>query len=161
MTERIINVVLIVSGISLAIVIVVNSPAVQDILVPDWIHSPSEPAEPAPRIEGLSLERLGTREEEEAREAERLMRSRDAEAARATARIDARSVTADEYRQLSTGTTYREAVAIIGFRGEELSRVDLAGTTTIMYQWMNADGSNMNAMFQNDQLVQKAQFGLR
>jgi hypothetical protein len=30
-----------------------------------------------------------------------------------------------------------------------------------MYAWQNADGSNMNAMFQNDRLISKAQFGLR
>jgi hypothetical protein len=31
-----------------------------------------------------------------------------------------------------------------------------------MYQWSNTSGfANMNAMFQNDALVTKAQFGLR
>ena len=30
-----------------------------------------------------------------------------------------------------------------------------------MYMWQNSDGSNMNAMFQNDKLVNKAQFGLK
>ncbi len=37
----------------------------------------------------------------------------------------------------------------------------MPGIKTVMHQWMNSDGSNMNAMFQNDKLVQKAQFGLR
>jgi hypothetical protein len=32
---------------------------------------------------------------------------------------------------------------------------------TVMYQWVNSNGSNMNAMFQNDKLNQKAQFGLK
>jgi len=32
---------------------------------------------------------------------------------------------------------------------------------TVMYQWQNRDGSNMNAMFQNDSLMCKAQYGLR
>lgn len=31
----------------------------------------------------------------------------------------------------------------------------------VMYQWVNSNGSNMNTMFQNDRLIQKAQFGLR
>jgi TM2 domain-containing membrane protein YozV len=34
------------------------------------------------------------------------------------------------------------------------------GYTTIMYSWKNPDGSNMSAMFQNGELVSKAQFGL-
>ena len=36
----------------------------------------------------------------------------------------------------------------------------MAGVSSVMYQWVNADGSNMNAMFQNDRLVSKAQMGL-
>jgi hypothetical protein len=30
-----------------------------------------------------------------------------------------------------------------------------------MYSWQNDSGSNMNAMFQNGKLVNKAQLGLR
>lgn len=50
---------------------------------------------------------------------------------------------------------------MIGSPGEEAARSSLAGYTTVMYSWKNANGSNMNAMFQNDRLVTKAQFGLR
>jgi hypothetical protein len=71
-----------------------------------------------------------------------------------------RVLTMAKYRQLETGMTYRQAVGIIGADGEELSHTDLANYTTVMYAWKNPDGSNMNAMFQNDRLVNKAQFGL-
>jgi hypothetical protein len=71
------------------------------------------------------------------------------------------AVTKSEYDALQTGMSYEQAVRIIGQTGEELSRNDLAGFTTVMYQWQNADGSNMNAMFQNGGMVQKAQFGLK
>lgn len=37
----------------------------------------------------------------------------------------------------------------------------MASIETVMYQWVNRNGSNMNAMFQNNKLVQKAQFGLK
>jgi len=57
--------------------------------------------------------------------------------------------------------SYSEVRRIIGAPGEEVSRSDLAGLTTVMYSWINSNGSNMNAMFQNDELIQKAQFGLR
>lgn len=70
-------------------------------------------------------------------------------------------VTMASYQQLQTGMSYDQAVAIIGSPGEEVSRNDIAGISTVMYSWSNPDGSNMNAMFQDSALVQKAQFGLR
>ena len=73
---------------------------------------------------------------------------------------DASTVTAAEYMAIQTGMSYREVIGIIGFPGEEISRADIAGYTTVMYQWTNRNGSNMNAMFQNGALVTKAQFGL-
>jgi hypothetical protein len=65
------------------------------------------------------------------------------------------------YLRISEGMTYREVVAILGEPGEEMSRSDIAGITTVMYGWKRWNGANMNAMFQNDALVTKAQFGLK
>ena len=77
-------------------------------------------------------------------------------------------VTASEFRQIGSGMSYSQVTRIIGASGEEVSRNYMEGVPgvmesvdTVLYQWINADGSNMNAMFQNDELVQKAQFGLR
>lgn len=70
-------------------------------------------------------------------------------------------VTKADFDAIQPGMSYAQVSGMIRSSGEELSRVDLAGHTTIMYSWKNADGSNMNAMFQNDALVSKAQFGLR
>lgn len=76
-------------------------------------------------------------------------------------------VTAAAYQRVSTGMSYDEVVRIIGHPGEELSRSEIGATpgvmealTTVMYAWTNPDGTNMNAMFQNDELIQKAQLGL-
>ena len=69
-------------------------------------------------------------------------------------------VTKAEYDQIREGMTYEHVRSIIGAPGEELSRSDLAGFTTVMYSCADANGSNMNAMFQNNRLVNKAQFGL-
>ncbi|MFN2427119.1 MAG: hypothetical protein ABR587_11810 [Candidatus Binatia bacterium] len=66
-----------------------------------------------------------------------------------------------EYERLREGMTYSDAVGIIGASGQELSRSDIAGYSTVMYSWSNSNGSNMNAMFQNGRLANKAQFGLR
>ncbi len=70
-------------------------------------------------------------------------------------------VTMAEYEQIKEGMWYGTALGIIGSPAEEISRSDIAGYKTVMYSWANTDGTNMTAMFQNDKLVTKAQFGLR
>ena len=69
-------------------------------------------------------------------------------------------MTKSQFDQISEGMTYEQVAAIIGHRGNEISRVDIGGIDTVMYAWQNSNGSNMNAMFQNDRLESKAQFGL-
>lgn len=80
---------------------------------------------------------------------------------------DRRLVTFQHYERIRVGMPYSEVRSIIGSGGREVSRNQLDGVpgaapaiSTVMYQWENADGSNMNAMFQNDALIQKAQSGL-
>ena len=65
------------------------------------------------------------------------------------------------YSSLQTGITYANAIGILGDPGVEVSSNQIAGFKTVMYSWKNANGSNMNAMFQNDALIQKAQSGLK
>ena len=69
-------------------------------------------------------------------------------------------LTAEKFAAIKTGMSYAQVKKIIGFEGAELSRSELAGYVTVMYSWSNPGGSNMNAMFQNGKLIQKAQFGL-
>jgi Domain of Unknown Function with PDB structure (DUF3862) len=70
-------------------------------------------------------------------------------------------VTMEEFNKIKNGMTYEEVVKIIGFEGTEMSSSEIGGIKTIMYSWQNDDGSNMNAMFQNNKLNTKAQFGLK
>ncbi len=72
-----------------------------------------------------------------------------------------------QYQQIQHGMSYSQVANIIGWAGEELANVRtdiLPGVTpsvdTRMYSWNNGDGSSMNAMFQNDRLISKGQFGL-
>ncbi|MGO6699235.1 hypothetical protein ACC699_17015 [Rhizobium ruizarguesonis] len=65
------------------------------------------------------------------------------------------------YDALYTGMSYGHAVATIGCEGEELSSSEFSGIKTVMYMWNGAGIGNMNAMFQRDGLVSKAQFGLK
>ncbi len=78
-----------------------------------------------------------------------------------------RIVTYDHYQRIREGMSYSAVCSTIGTGGQEVSRNRFDGVpgaapaiSTVMYQWENADGSNMNAIFQNDSLVQKAQSGL-
>lgn len=64
------------------------------------------------------------------------------------------------YDQIQEGMSYSDVVRIIGVAGTEQSRSTFAGITTVLYGWSNSNGSNMNAMFQNDKLITKAQVGL-
>lgn len=68
----------------------------------------------------------------------------------------------EKYFKVEPGMTYKEVVAILGPPDQELSRSEMAGYTTVMYMWEGTTlGANMNAMFQNGKLANKAQFGLR
>jgi hypothetical protein len=73
-------------------------------------------------------------------------------------------MTLAKYNALKTGMTYEEVVKVIGREGEELSRNEIAGITTVIYQWQNkslADLGGANAMFQNNNLIEKSQFNLK
>jgi len=72
-------------------------------------------------------------------------------------------VTMENYNKLQTGMTYEQVVSILGEEGKEMSSNDIAGYKNVMYLWKAGGFSvgNMNAMFQNGALVQKAQFELQ
>jgi hypothetical protein len=77
-------------------------------------------------------------------------------------------VTFDKYQRIQPGMSYQQVKSIIGAEGEEISSNFMEGVPgvmpslkTVMYQWFNSNGTGMNAMFQNDKLMQKSQFGIR
>lgn len=70
-------------------------------------------------------------------------------------------VTLAEYEQAETGMSYEKVVAVVGASGQEMSRSEADGYSVVMYYWSNDNGSNMNAMFENGKLSNKAQVGLR
>ena len=146
------------------------------------VAAPSPTSKPTPkptesrsqRRARVALERKQKREakarkiaEEKAEErrlvAERERQAKEQEATEAREAEAARTdgvVSMAEYNQIRSGMSYSQVTDIIG-DGTEMSRSDMAGYTTVMYSWENPSGfGNMNAMFQNDRLIQKAQFGL-
>ncbi len=78
------------------------------------------------------------------------------------------NVTFAQYNQIQVGMSYEQVFSIIGKHGEEMAQNRIEGVpgimtsiSTVMYQWTNGNGSGMNAIFQNNKLMQKAQFGLK
>jgi len=69
-------------------------------------------------------------------------------------------ITRAKYDSLNFGDSYSTAVSLMGEPGEKLSESKVMNIDTVMYGWKNSDGSNMNAMFQNDRLINKAQLSL-
>lgn len=75
-------------------------------------------------------------------------------------RIAGTALTMANYEVVRIGMSYDQVVGILG-GGTEISRSELAGYTTVMYVWRDSTRAKMNAMFQNDRLVNKFQFELR
>lgn len=70
-------------------------------------------------------------------------------------------ITMAKYNQIKTGMSYRQVVGILGKEGTEVTSNKVMGITTVMYQWDAGFMANMNATFQNDKLMSKAQLGLK
>jgi hypothetical protein len=70
------------------------------------------------------------------------------------------NVTKAKYNSVQAGMSYDQVRELMGQPGEEISRSEIGGYVSVMYIWKNSDGSNMNALFQNGKLLNKAQFGL-
>jgi hypothetical protein len=70
------------------------------------------------------------------------------------------AVSMAKYEQVKTGMALAEVEKILG-KGIETSRMDAMGTTTVSYNWKNSNGSSMSAVFQNDLVTSKMQFGLK
>lgn len=58
--------------------------------------------------------------------------------------------------------SYTEVVRVLGEPGIEMARSEVAGYSTVSYQWKAKQGvGNMIVMFQNNKLVSKAQAMLK
>ena len=69
-------------------------------------------------------------------------------------------VTLEQFNNVKEGMSYEEVVGILG-EGEVISVTKIFDITTIMYDWVNKDGSNMNATFSSNSLSVKSQFNLK
>lgn len=69
-------------------------------------------------------------------------------------------ITLDKYNQVTEGMTYDEVKAILG-EGQLTSQTKIMDIESIIYSWINKDGSNANFTFSGDKLDMKAQFNLK
>ena len=69
-------------------------------------------------------------------------------------------VNMDAYNRINIGMSSETITQILG-KGTELSRSELAGHTTVIYQWTQSDGGNIVVTFQDGKVISKAQYGLR
>lgn len=69
-------------------------------------------------------------------------------------------ITLDKYNQVTEGMTYDEVKAILG-EGQLTSQVKIMDIESLIYSWINKDGSNANFTFSGDKLDMKAQFNLK
>jgi hypothetical protein len=60
-----------------------------------------------------------------------------------------------EFDRVAQGMTYEQFVSIKGTSSELIISNEIDGIRTMMYSWKNANGSNINAIFQNGKLIQK------
>lgn len=67
----------------------------------------------------------------------------------------------DKYNQLKNGMTYKEAVAVMGSEGEEMSSSEIGKYKTVSYKWSGDNFQFVFAVFQNDKLLSKSQSGLK
>ena len=70
-------------------------------------------------------------------------------------------ITLAKFNQLQQGISYQEAVRIMGKEGTVMSESSIANIYTVMYSWQSNGIGNMNAIFQNGRMINKAQFGLK
>ena len=70
--------------------------------------------------------------------------------------------TAEKFDELELGKSYGEVCHTLGTIGLELTRCRFPGVAgviepieTVVYGWVNADGSSLHATFQNDRLIAK------
>ena len=74
------------------------------------------------------------------------------------------TISKSEFDQIKSGMTQKEVTEIIGGPGETISESGNKGepfhTVMIMYEGEGKTGANANFMFQDDKLINKAQFGL-
>lgn len=73
--------------------------------------------------------------------------------------VSTKKLTEEKYNSIDFGMSYEEVVSIIGEEGENISEVAIGEIVTTIYQW-DEGFTNCNVTIQNDEVTEKAQFGI-
>jgi len=75
-----------------------------------------------------------------------------------TPRYSQKYITKREYDQIEHGMTYTEVVKILGKESSVVSTSSgFDGDTTVIYTWINLDGSIVSVIMQNGRVIMKSQ----
>lgn len=115
----------------------------------------------AAKIAKQKEEAAAAKAEREARSAQLQAELKAAE--RARDRALGYEITLANFNRLRPGMNYGQVKDILGLAGTISAENNIAGYSAVLYSWMapGNTGANMNVMFQNGRLIQKAQFGLK
>lgn len=69
-------------------------------------------------------------------------------------------VTLEKYNQVKEGMSYEEVKGILG-EGTLTSQTKIMQAESLIYSWVNKDGSNMNCAFSGSKVMTKAQINLK
>ncbi|MFX0548507.1 DUF3862 domain-containing protein [Hathewaya histolytica] len=69
-------------------------------------------------------------------------------------------VNIDKFNKVKEGMTYEEVKEVLG-EGQLTSQSKIMNIETMIYSWINKDGSNMNCTFSGNKMKMKAQFNLK
>lgn len=70
------------------------------------------------------------------------------------------NITMEQYNKIENGITYEQLKTILG-DGQILSETEIMNQKSIMYAYINKNGSNANFTFSNDSMSMKSQFNLK
>jgi outer membrane protein assembly factor BamE (lipoprotein component of BamABCDE complex) len=73
---------------------------------------------------------------------------------------DDTKINADKFKKIENGMSYEQVKQIIGSDGTEQTTNQVGDITTTIYEWKSDGFGVANVTFQNDQVVNKAQFGV-
>lgn len=86
--------------------------------------------------------------------------SKSSDSKKSSSSADSTKIDADKFKQIQNGMTYDQVKQIIGSDGTEQSTTEVSGITTKIYEW-EADGFGAATVtFEDDKVVNKAQFGV-
>jgi uncharacterized protein DUF3862 len=115
----------------------------------------------ANRIE-MKIDATGFKLKDKIRDLKKILPYLESNLAKTATTSPTYGITLEGYNQIKTGMSYTEVVRILGEPGIETARSDVAGYTTVSYQWKVKQGpGNMILMFQNNKLITKAQAMLK